>query len=118
MKFAKVAAVQVGPALYFIEVDYGRLGRAFIECDRNKNSRRQVIENIASGDIENVVRVLEVIEDEGTCRDVTEDIAREVLDLKLNDDFGRMSRGVAGFIEKQIGCDEFAEAVRPYARAS
>lgn len=118
MKIAPLSAVQVAPPLYFIEVDYGRLGRAFIECDRNRNSRRQVVESIASGEIENVVTVLEVIEDEHSCRDVTEDIAREVLTLKINDDFGRMPSGVAEFIEGQIGCAEFAEVMRPYARAS
>ena len=63
--------------LYFCECSF-RTGTAFIETDRLTNSRRGVVQDIASGQIENVVRVLEVFEDEGSCRDVTEDIAREV----------------------------------------
>lgn len=62
-------------ALYFVEADFGRLGRAFVETDRDKNSRQQVIQDIADCQIESPIKVLEVFEDEGTCRDVTEDIA-------------------------------------------
>lgn len=68
------------PPLYLVEADFGRHGKAFVETDRDRNSRAQVIRNIVEGQVENVLKVLEIFEDEGTCRDVTEDIAREVLD--------------------------------------
>lgn len=58
--------------LYFIETQSSRLGRWFIECDRDSNSRAQVIGLIRSGEVD-PVKVLEVIEDEGTCRDVTDE---------------------------------------------
>ena len=67
--------------LYFVEADFGRHGRAFVETDRDKNSRTQVIADIAQGQLENVIQVLEIVEDEGSCRDVTEDIACEVRDF-------------------------------------
>ena len=41
--------------LYFVEADFGRHGRAFVETDRDRNSRRQVIADIAQGQLENVV---------------------------------------------------------------
>lgn len=62
--------------LYLIEASFGRLGRAFIETDRDENSRQHVISLIATGEVD-PVKVIEVCEDEGTCRDVTEDILRE-----------------------------------------
>ncbi|RTL52916.1 MAG: hypothetical protein EKK40_07145 [Bradyrhizobiaceae bacterium] len=64
--------------LYFVENDFGpRLGRAFVELDRDTNSRQSVINQIVSGEL-TPVKILEVIEDENSCRDVTEDIAWEV----------------------------------------
>lgn len=63
--------------LYFIECDYIE-GPSFVDCDRDRSSRQQVIDDIISGEVENVLTVLEVFEDEGTCRNVTEDIARDV----------------------------------------
>jgi hypothetical protein len=74
--------------LYFVEADFGRHGRAFVETDRDKNSRRQVIENIAQGQLENVIQVLEIVEDEGSCRDVTEDIACDVRDFLSGENNG------------------------------
>ena len=85
------------PPLYFVEADFGRHGRAFVETDRDKNSRRQVIEDIAQGQIENVIQVLEIVEDEGSCRDVTEDIACDVRDLVCKE-----SNGVRGALRDWI----------------
>lgn len=62
--------------LYLIEASFGRLGRAFIETDRDTNSRAYVIGLISSGEVK-PVKVLEIIEDEGTCRDVTEELTAE-----------------------------------------
>ena len=58
--------------VYFIESDLGRLGRVFIETDRDSNSRSHVIGLIRSGEVK-PVKVIEVCEDEGTVRDVTEE---------------------------------------------
>lgn len=63
--------------LYLVEASFGSIGRAFIETDRDKNSRKHVVELISSGEVD-PVKVLEVCEDEGTCRDVTADILAEV----------------------------------------
>ena len=85
------------PALYFVEADFGRHGRAFVETDRDKNSRQQVIEDIAKGQLEDVIQVLEIVEDEGSCRDVTEDIASDVLDF-----LGKENNGVRGALRDWI----------------
>lgn len=89
--------------LYFVEADFGRHGRAFVETDRDKNSRNQVIEDIARGQLENVVHVLEIVEDEGSCRDVTEDIACAVRDF-----LSHQNNGVRGALRDWL--DEWCGA--------
>jgi hypothetical protein len=64
--------------LYFVKADFGRLGKAFVETDPDRNSRLQVVADIFTGEIRSALQVLECNPVEGTCRDVTEDIARDV----------------------------------------
>jgi hypothetical protein len=62
--------------LYFAECRYGRLGNEFQATDRDDNSRDAIIRQIRSGGID-VLKVLEIDEDAGTCRDVTEELQAE-----------------------------------------
>lgn len=64
--------------LYFVERDYGRLGRAFIEIDRDQNSRQFVIDRMVAGEYQDVVTVLEMNPAAGVCKDVTDEIYAEV----------------------------------------
>jgi len=57
---------------YLIEANFGR-GRAFIETDRDQNSREHVIGLIRSGEVD-PVKVLLVDEDGGRVWDVTTEI--------------------------------------------
>ena len=77
---------QMTNPLYLIEASFGRHGRAFIETDRDDNSRAKVIELIRSGEV-NAIKVIEVCEDEGTVRDVTADILDEIEAMHVNEDF-------------------------------
>lgn len=104
--------------LYFVECDFGKQGNAFVELDRDTNSRANVISNIISGEYERVIRVLEVIENEGRCSDVSEDIAREICDRMIDDGtcalfFG----GLYDFLEAQLGCEHMAALSRDLAAA-
>jgi hypothetical protein len=63
-------------ALYLIEVQHPRLGRWFLETDRDSNSRTHAIRLISSGEA-NAIKVLEVNEGAGTCKDVTTEILEE-----------------------------------------
>jgi hypothetical protein len=69
-------------SVFFIEANFGRYGKSFIATDRDSNSRAHVIELIRSGEV-NAVKVIEVCEDQGTVRDVTECILTEVAALLL-----------------------------------
>lgn len=97
--------------LYFVECDF-RSGRAFVETCRDSNSRAQVIKDILDGQHDKIVRILEIIEDEGTCRDVLEDILREIATKHLN---STPSYELLTLLEQHLGCGFMADVVREIA---
>jgi hypothetical protein len=64
--------------IYFAEVSYGRLGNAFRETDRDRNSRDEIVSLIRSGEIE-VVKIIEINEINGTVFDVTDELVEEAM---------------------------------------
>jgi hypothetical protein len=68
----------INQTLYFVECDFGRLGRAFVEIDRDRNSRKAIIEDIGAGEYRDVLTVLEANPVTCACRDVTDEIMGEV----------------------------------------
>jgi hypothetical protein len=75
------ASIQNRPhPLYLAECRFGRLGNAFRETDRDRNSRAEIVELIRSGEID-VVKVIAIDEVEGTCSDVTDEIVGEAMQL-------------------------------------
>ena len=68
-------------AVYIVVDDYGQqLGRAYAETDEAKADEKTVVSDIISGQYSNPVRVVAFNTVEGWSRDVTEDIARAVLE--------------------------------------
>lgn len=62
--------------LYFIEIAGLKIrGKWFLECDRDE-TRADVLETIRLYGSQ-VLKVLEVCEDQGTCRDVTAEMVSE-----------------------------------------
>jgi len=102
--------------LYFVECDYGKRGQEFWPTQRNTSSRAQVVADILKGEIGGVIKVLEVFEDEGTCRDITEDVALEVLrqaEVEAGEDEDdALTFGVAHyFLEEQLGFERVQRAI-------
>ncbi len=98
--------------LYFVENDFGKIGRSFVELDRDTNSRAAVVALIVSGEL-NPIKILEVIEDENSCRDVTEDVAWEVAAIWSS--VGEpLSFAQQDFIEQTIG----VVAAKSFVRAA
>lgn len=64
------------PLLHFILCDFGKNGREWIARDVGRMNRADTVEDIRSGEIKNVVRVLECSLEGPICRDVSEDILR------------------------------------------
>lgn len=67
--------------LYLAEVNLGRLGRVFIETDRDRNSREFVVGLIRTGEID-PVKVIEIDEEAGSVRDVTDELVDEAMQAR------------------------------------
>lgn len=59
--------------------DFGKAGRAYRETDEREVGLESVIDDLLTGQYENPVRVVAFNTSEGWSRDVSEDVAREVL---------------------------------------
>lgn len=64
-------------SFYFVLCQY-KSGLAWAEREPANMTRRETVIDIRSGELPDVVRVLECNPVEGICRDVTEDILAEV----------------------------------------
>ena len=69
-----------GVTVYIVLNDFGPLGRAYCETDETEADEETVVDNILSGQYSHPVAVIAFNTAEGWARDVTEDIARAVLD--------------------------------------
>jgi hypothetical protein len=69
--------------IYLVLNDYGKLGSAYVETDPAEADRKTIICNFLSGRYGNAVRVVAFNTAEGWSWDVSEDIAREILQRAL-----------------------------------
>jgi hypothetical protein len=72
--------------VYLVVNDFGSLGRAFVETDIAEADRETVIRNFLSGQYSNALRVIAFNTAEAWSRDVSEDIAGEVLERAFDAD--------------------------------
>ena len=87
--------------VHFLEIDYGKAGRAFRETDP-VFTEREAVHLITSGEEDRpVLRVLAVNLNEGWSRDVTEDIASLVFyHFDGEGDFSSMTSAARAFVER------------------
>ena len=87
----------------YIVLNYfgSRLGRAYCET-ANEADEETIIENILSGQYSHPLRVVAFNTAEGWARDVTEDIARAVLDRAQKED-RPIGKGAQEFLEHALG---------------
>jgi hypothetical protein len=86
--------------VYIVLNDFGQLGRAYVETDEAKADKEPVLSNIDSGDYSNPVRVVAFNTAEGWSRDVTQDIARELLDREARE--GDLSESARRFVQQVL----------------
>lgn len=101
-------------ALYLVECDVGPHGTEFAPCNRNASSFDQVVSDIVTGQYEDVIKVLEIFEDEGTCRDITEDVARacfERAEPEMDDEGNPTFGHYQDFLENQLGRERVERAL-------
>jgi hypothetical protein len=89
--------------------DYGKAGRVYRETDECEASLETVIDDLLTGQFNNPVRVVVFNTSEGRSRDVSEDVAREV--VKRVAQRGRpLPASSRNFVETYVGEDELARA--------
>ena len=85
--------------------DYGKAGRVYRETDEQGASIENVIDDLLTGQFNNPVRVVAFNTSEGWSRDVSEDVAREV--LKRVAEHGRpLAASSRKFLESYVDADE------------
>ena len=88
----------------YIVLNYfgSRLGHAYCETGDDEADENNTIENILSGQYSHPLRVVAFNTAEGWARDVTEDIARAVLDRAQKED-RPIGKGAQEFLEHALG---------------
>jgi hypothetical protein len=89
-----------GVTVYIVLNDFGQLGRAYVETDEAAADEQTVINNISSGEYSNPVRVVAFNTAEEWSRDVTEDIARALLDREARE--ADLSESAKTFVQRVL----------------
>jgi hypothetical protein len=87
--------------VYLVVNDFGSLGRAFVETDIAEADRETVIRNFLRGQYSSPLRVVAFNTAEAWSRDVSEDIADEVLERALDAD-DNLSEDTKRFIDRHM----------------
>jgi hypothetical protein len=82
---------------YLVIEDFGHLGRAYRETDLAEADHDTIVRNMISGEYSDPLRVVALDAVEGWCRDVSEEIAYDVLDRAYDADT-TLSPGAKRFI--------------------
>jgi hypothetical protein len=86
---------------YIIVEDFGDLGRAFLETDLAGADHDTIVRNMISGEYRDPLRVVAFNTVEGWSRDVSEEIAYDVLDRAYDPDT-TLSGGARRFIDRHV----------------
>ena len=87
--------------VYLVVNDYGKPGRAFVEIDMAEAGRETVVRNFLTGRYSNALRVVAFNTAEGWSRDVSEDIAGELLERTFDAD-DNLTGGTKQFIDRHM----------------
>lgn len=89
------------PTVHLVLDDFGKLGRSFRETDEAEADEGTIIENLLRGEYEKPVRVVAFNLEEGWVRDVSEDIARAVVE-KANAEETSIPAGTRWFVDHHV----------------
>src|SRR5580704_10255155 len=105
--------------VYLVVNDFGKFGKAYVETDIAEADREAIIRNFISGQYGNALRVVAFNTAEGWSRDVSEDIAGEVLERAFVADVN-LSEDTKRFVDRHVTPGEKrppAPSVRPDTEA-
>ena len=91
--------------VYLVVNDFGKFGKAFVETDIAEADHEVIIRNFISGQYSNALRVVAFNTAEGWSRDVSEDIANEVLERAFDAD-DNLSEDTKRFIDRHVSSGE------------
>ena len=97
--------------------DFGELGRVYVETDEAQADQGAVVDNLLTGQYRNPVRVVAINTTEGWSRDVSDDIAREVV-RRIQAERRTVTPGTLAFLVSHLenveaGDDGANDAARP-----
>jgi hypothetical protein len=87
--------------VYLVVNDFGQLGKAYVETDIAEADREAIIRNFISGQYSNALCVVAFNTAEGWSRDVSEDIANDVLERAFDAD-ENLSEDTKRFIDRHV----------------
>ncbi len=96
-------------AVHVVLDDFGKAGRAYRECDEAQASFGTVVDDLLTGQYSNPVRVVAFNTSEGWSRDISEDIAREVV-RRVTEDGRALAASSRQFVETHVDADELERA--------
>ena len=97
--------------VYIVIDDFGSSGTAYRETDEASCDQQSVVEDFLTGQFDNPIRVVAFNTAEGWSRDVSEDIARKVIEAALMRGKG-LSQIARRFYERRTGEEVPVELVR------
>ncbi len=89
--------------------DFGKAGRVYRETDEEDGGLETVIDNLSTGQYNNPIRVIAFNTAEGWSRDVSEDVAWEVLNRAVKENRS-LASATRDFVEFHVGSEETLKA--------
>jgi hypothetical protein len=86
--------------VYIVLNDFGQLGRAYVETDEAAADLQTVVNKISDGEYSNPIGVVAFNTAEEWSRDVTEDIARALLDREARE--ADLSESAKTFVQRVL----------------
>ena len=99
----------VGVVAYIVLDDFGKAGRIYREAAEADATLEAVIDDLLTGQFNNPVRVVAFNTSEGWSRDVSEDVAREVV-RRVTGSGRPLAVGTRQFVETYVDEDDLLRA--------
>ena len=87
--------------MHLVLCDFGSSGVAYVETDPSEADETTIVRNLIQGQYDRPKQVLALNPAEGWCRDVSEDIARRVLQV-AESEHSTLTPGTRDFVEDQL----------------
>jgi hypothetical protein len=88
--------------VYLVLDDFGKQGRCYREADPDRADRGTVVRDLLRGQYNNPISITVFNLAEGLIRDMSEDVAREVVELARLE-LERLPESTQRFVERQLG---------------